>query len=373
MCRLVHPILELKLNIPFSRVAPTHHLPEASLRVACRAGAVVYLVAFWFDGGLFKLATASVFWILLELGAENQKRKAESGKAETDQSLVTSAPTGGFTLVELLVVIAIIGILAGLLMPVLAKAKQKAQGSVCLSNMKPLQLSAILYGNNNNDDLPANVTLHNGGDSVSGKPNWTDGTYSSQPPWNNAIAEDPVGCATNPFYLGVRGNQGMGVTLLGSIGNYAKAAGVYRCPGDQYLDPAWHAPRVRSCSANCFVGGAGPEANGVTGQQNGVNYKVFSKFSDFGGAGLSASDCFVYLDENPLSLNDGWFLFYGSGSTINDKPAINHGMSSSFSFADGHAEFQLWHDVFLDPSLTPGTSGASDTLWLAGHGTYPLQ
>ena len=43
----------------------TCHSP---LPAACRAGAVVLLVAFWFDGGLFDLPTASVFWILLELG-----------------------------------------------------------------------------------------------------------------------------------------------------------------------------------------------------------------------------------------------------------------------------------------------------------------
>jgi hypothetical protein len=51
----------------------TRHLsPDALLCVACRAGALAMLVAFWFDGGLFKLATASVFWILLELGAETR-------------------------------------------------------------------------------------------------------------------------------------------------------------------------------------------------------------------------------------------------------------------------------------------------------------
>jgi len=38
--------------------------------VVCRAGAMVLLVAFWFDGGLFHLATAAVFWVLLELGAD---------------------------------------------------------------------------------------------------------------------------------------------------------------------------------------------------------------------------------------------------------------------------------------------------------------
>jgi hypothetical protein len=60
---------------------------------------LVLLVAFWFDGGLFDLPPAAVFWVLLELGAETKKRKAESGKAETiqpsaiNQSLITSAAT----------------------------------------------------------------------------------------------------------------------------------------------------------------------------------------------------------------------------------------------------------------------------------------
>jgi O-antigen ligase len=39
------------------------------IRITCRAGAIVLLVGFWFDGGLFKMATASTFWILLELGS----------------------------------------------------------------------------------------------------------------------------------------------------------------------------------------------------------------------------------------------------------------------------------------------------------------
>jgi hypothetical protein len=43
---------------------------EEWLRMTCRAGAIVLLVGFFFDGGLFKLATGATFWILIELGSE---------------------------------------------------------------------------------------------------------------------------------------------------------------------------------------------------------------------------------------------------------------------------------------------------------------
>src|SRR5437870_4261793 len=62
----------------------------------------------------------------------------------------------GFTLIELLVVVAVLAILAGLLLPALARAKAKAQAIVCLNNLKQLQLAWTMYVHDNNDWLVPN-------------------------------------------------------------------------------------------------------------------------------------------------------------------------------------------------------------------------
>jgi prepilin-type processing-associated H-X9-DG protein len=86
------------------------------------------------------------------------------------------------------------------------------------------------------------------------------------------------------------------------------------------------------------------------------------------GPGLGSSDCFVFLDENPGSLNDGYFEFIANPNPfkINDRPAVNHGDSSSFLFADGHCELHKWANTYLN---LKNTVAGSDVLWISQHGT----
>jgi prepilin-type processing-associated H-X9-DG protein len=128
-------------------------------------------------------------------------------------------------------------------------------------------------------------------------------------------------------------------------------ASIYHCPSDHAVSGMQRAAgwtqRIRSYSMNAMVGDAGSVTTNGFNNHNPA-YRQFFKMEQI----PHPSDIFVFLDEHPDSIDDGYFVNKDTPSAAGiysvsidewtDLPASYHNRSSAFSFADGHASLHRW-------------------------------
>jgi prepilin-type N-terminal cleavage/methylation domain-containing protein len=267
-----------------------------------------------------------------------------------------SGRTTGFTLIELLVVIAIIAILAAMILPVLAKAKTKAQGVYCLNDLKQMGISWNMYAHDFNDRIPPN----NGNDQSNF--NASSGVYPNT--W----------CAGWLEFNGTPDNTNTLFLTRSHLQSNLRTFNVWRCPADKSTSKYGGVvyPRVRSVSMNNWL-------NAATPWNSATQYKVLRKLSDFTSPGPAKT--WVLIDEREESINDGFFVVTmdqrDAGCYIVDYPAFKHNGAGGLNFADGHSEIHKWRDPRTVPpqrdnqnlTLNIPSPNNQDIAWLQERST----
>lgn len=241
---------------------------------------------------------------------------------------IISQPKRAFTLIELLVVIAIIAILAGMLLPALAKAKKRAEQTKCLSNLKQLGYGTLMYIQDNNDTFPGCASRNTYGFKT------TDWIY-----WR-----------TTPGYTAYPVTKSPIAAPLGST-----SSNLFRCPSDRSNKariqnqtdangPYWYSYSMTSYDLS------GTQNPGMT-----TIVDTSNKAFPFKMAGVRAPGNKIMLaeeqagfgkEESPRPgstgmINDGRWV-PGTVAAPNDLVTARHSGRGNVLFADGHFQSVKW-------------------------------
>ena len=274
--------------------------------------------------------------------------------------------SGAFTLIELLVVIAVIAILAALLLPALQKAKTESLDISCMSNSRQLGLAWHIYPSDSRGALVNNM-VYNG--------------FPALAPETGQTIRTPNWVYGNMDWTASPDNTNLSLIANGLLGPYVTQPKIYKCPADIHVAPTQQskgfAERVRSISMNAYIEG-GAYASSGAGSAWYPGFRAYFKEADL--TAPAPAQLWVFVDEHPDSINDGWLESDMSNpSEWQDMPSSLHNHACGFNFADGHSEIHKW----LNPKLPPNsvifgniTTGlvdqGPDLQWMHSRTSVPL-
>jgi prepilin-type processing-associated H-X9-DG protein len=303
---------------------------------------------------------------------EPMESRSENGlPAQTVDRARTGAlsPQRAFTLVKLLVLVCVVAFGFALLSSSLARTQPASKTFQCLNNHRQLVNAWRVYSADYGDRVANNFGVAETENALNSAQfdNWVNNIMS----WGASLS------------VFDRGNTNIAWVTNGVMGKYPEApVSAYRCPADTYLSApqvkTGYPYRIRSVSMNSVLGRF---STGTDSTAQGINWAMPQYSQYLKSTQISKpTKTWVFIEEHPDSINDGYYLNTTTASSWQDIPGSLHNGGCTFSFADGHAELRKWLSSasqypvkFIYPAQRPfDAQGRLDFAWYLERTGYIL-